>query len=161
MAEYPDYDYFLWVDSDTIINKNYISFPLESMIEQVGTDVDFIYTEYNLYNGTLSEDFSRKMFKAFIGGFYMFKNNLNTKKLLQNCINHIDQSKWASLTKGDCAYGGEYYEEAAMFYNIRNNKDIKHTRILGKFLYNGNNCYDGYFIVHDLKKNVECFRKLG
>jgi hypothetical protein len=160
MEEYSNYDYFLWVDSDTIVNKKYISFPLENMIEQIGSDIDFIYTEFNLFKGILPSEITQKIFKAFIGGFYMFKNNQSVKNLLKNCIDYIDYSLWKNNYKGDCAYGGVCYEEAAIFYNIRDNTEINSTRLMGNFLYNGSKCYDEYFIIHDLTKSVNCFKKL-
>jgi hypothetical protein len=160
METFPDYDYFLWVDSDTIVNKKYISFPLESMIEQVGSDIDFMYTEFNVLKGILPSEITQKIFKAFIGGFYMFKNNQSVKNLLKGCIDYIDYSMWNSNYKGNCAYGGSCYEEAAIFYNVRDNTEINSTRLMGNFLYNGNKCYDEYFIIHDLTKSVNCFKKL-
>ena len=159
MEEYPDYDYFIWTDSDTIVNKKYLDFPLESMIEQVGNNVDFMYTDFTL-RGMLPYEISSIVCKAFIGGFYVFKNNNNVKLLLKNCINYIDYSKWNNRFKGDCNYGGECYEEAALFYNVRNNKEINNVQLCGKFLYNGSFCYDDSFIIHDLSKSADCFKKL-
>jgi hypothetical protein len=161
MEQYSDYDYFLWVDSDTIVNKKYFSFPLESMIQQVGTEYNFIYTSFNMFKGFVPDVISSNAVKAFIGGFYMFKNRPEVKQLLQECINYIDYSKWKSLKKGNCSYGGPCYEEAAMFYNVRKNDSIKDVRITGNFLYNGSICYDDFFIIHDLIKSNDCFKKLS
>jgi hypothetical protein len=163
MEQYPNYDYFLWIDSDTIINKKYISFPLESMIEQVGTDIDMIYTSFNIFKNGISREIVEKIYKPFIAGFYMFKNNNKSKKILQDAIDYIDYSKWDSLRKGNCNYAGECYEEAAMFYSVRNNEEIKSVRITGDFMDNQFFCNDNYFIIHNSVKSkaTDCFKKLS
>jgi hypothetical protein len=138
-----NFDYYVWVDSDTIVNKKFIDFTLESMISQVGEETDVI-TSYmpNLdkKGGTL------------IGSFYVFKNNESTKKLLQDCLDKIDYSKWKNGKCSNCLYGGNYYDEAALFYCIQENKQIIHKVIDGKFISNKKLCDSSYFIIHCMDK---------
>ena len=150
MNTYPTFDYFIWVDSDTIPNKLFYNFNLESMIEQIG-EADVITTYYN-----------EPLFKALIGSFYVFKNNDRSKKILQNCLDYINYDKWKTYQKTNTIYGGKEYEEAAMFYSIKKEPDIKHKRIKGNFITNSYICDDNYFIIHNpMKKDlVQCFNKL-
>ena len=152
LMETTDCEYYTWIDSDAIVNKRFKSFPLESMIEQVGTDTDVI-TAY------IIEPFS--FLKFLIGSFYMFKKSDKTKKLLQDCIDYIDFSKWKNLKKGDCNYGGHCYEEAALFYALKNSNVI-HRRIKGNFISNSILCENKFFINHLLGKTHinKCFKSM-
>jgi hypothetical protein len=151
MDKYPDFDYYIWVDSDTIPNKLFYNFNLESMIEQVGEEADVITTHY-----------SEPLFKALIGSFYVFKNTARSKKILQDCLDYINYDKWENYQKATAIYGGKEYEEAAMFYSIRKNKEVIHKRIKGKFITNSYICDESYFIIHNpMKKDLdECFNKM-
>jgi len=155
LMEETDYDYYIWVDSDAIINKKYNSFPLESLIEQIGTDTDVITSYFTIYKIPL--------FKPLVGGFYVFKKNNKIKKLLKDCIDYIDFSKWKNNFKRakNAKYAGYYYEEAALFYSIQKN-NVVHKRIKGKFISNDFFCADDHFITHLLgKKDINnCFKKL-
>ena len=152
MTDHPNGDYFIWVDSDTIVNKKFQNFNLESMITQIGEDADII-TSYYYY---------QQLFKALIGSFYVFKNNHGARKVLQNCLDYINFDKWTSFNKGDTLYGGKEYEEAAMFYSIKKEQGVNHKRITGKFITNSYVCDDSFFIIHNPdKKNLDnCFQKL-
>ena len=151
MDKYPTFDYYVWVDSDTIPNKSFYNFNLESMIEQIGEDADVITTYY-----------SEPLFKALIGSFYVFKNSPNSKKILQNCLDYINYDKWGNYQKANATYGGKEYEEAAMFYSIKKEPQVKHKRIKGDFITNSYVCDENYFIIHNpMKKDlVQCFKKL-
>lgn len=144
-----NYDYYIWIDSDTIVNKKFVEYPLENMLETVGLDTDLITGNFSSIPGIL---------KFLIGSFYVFKNNEQTKKLLQRCIDYIDWSKWENLKYGNCNYGGYCYEEAALYYSI--NKHIKHRRITGNFISNNPWCAPDYFIMHILgKKDInKCYK---
>ena len=147
-----NYEYYIWVDSDTIVNKKYINYTFENMVNKVGTDTDLI-TSYP--NSTF--DPNNLFDRALVGSFYMFKNNNQSRELLQRCIDYIDISKWDNLSKGDCRYAGYCYEEAALFYSI--NDSINHKRIYGNFISNKNYCDNNYFIIHNNSKDgiEQCF----
>ena len=150
-----NFDYYIWIDSDTIVNKKFVDYPLENMLETVGLDTDLITGNFSSIPGIL---------KFLIGSFYVFKNNIQTKKLLQRCIDYIDWSKWENLKEGKCNYGGYCYEEAALFYSIKNankNDKIKHRRLLGNFISNNPWCAPDYFIMHILgKKDInKCYKE--
>ena len=142
------FDYYIWIDSDTIINKRFVNYPLENMLETIGLDADLITGNFSVPS----------ILKFLIGSFYVFKNNEQTKKLLQRCIDYIDYSKWQNLKAGMCNYGGYCYEEAALYYSI--NKDIIHRRITGDFISNHPWCAPNYFIMHLLgKKDInKCYK---
>ena len=131
-----EYDYYIWIDSDTIVNRNFIQFPLEAMLETVGLETDVITGNFPIHN----------ILKYLIGSFYVFKNNSQTKALLQRCINDIDPSKWNNPKKGECNYGGYCYEEASLYRCI--DDTIKHRRIIGQFISNHPWCAPNYFIMH-------------
>jgi hypothetical protein len=146
------FDYFIWVDSDSIPNKVFKNFNLESMIQQVGEDTDVITTYYIL----------KDLFKALVGSFYVFKNSNNARLVLQKCLDYIDHSKWESRFKAKTLYGGKQFEEAAMFYVLKQNPQVIHKRITGKFITNGYQCTDDFFIIHNPDKNKleKCFQKV-
>ena len=139
------FDYYIWIDSDTIINKKFLSFPLESMIEQIGTDVDLTTTCMDI-----------PLINPLIGAFYMFKNTQDSRDLLKRCIDYIDKAKWENMRKGDCVYAGSCYEEAGLFYSLN---DITHKRIKGNFLYHCKNCRSdpNHFIIHNMDKDAKYF----
>lgn len=145
-----DYDYYIWVDSDTIVNKMYMDFPLESMIEQMPENTELV-TTYFYTTGVL--------LKALIGSFYMFKNE-NVMKLLNDCVNYINKKYWGNNTTGECTYSGHCYEEAALFYSLENN-NINHYRIIGDFIDNTGSCNKNSFIIHKwTKENIlDCFKE--
>lgn len=147
-----NFDYFIWVDSDTIPNKKFKQFKLESMIKQIGEDADVITTYYAL----------KDVFKALIGSFYAFKNSKQARTILQGCIDYIDYSKWENRFKAKTLYGGKQFEEAAMFYVTQKNPQVIHRRITGNFITNSYQCDEDYFIIHNAyKKNLEiCFKNL-
>ena len=149
LMEQNEFDYYIWIDSDTIINKKYTNFPLEAMLETVGLETDLITGNFPIYN----------VLKHLIGSFYVFKNTPQIKDLLKRCINSIDYSKWKNLKKGECNYGGECYEEASLFNSINNT--IIHRRIIGQFISNHPWCAPNYFIMHVLGKDgiTECFEE--
>jgi len=145
------FDYFVFVDSDTIANKKFINFPLESMLQTINIDTELI-TGYLPFH---------QIMKFLIGSFYMFKNTPGVKKLLQDCINYINYNDWKDLKHGKCNYSGRCYEEAALFYSLKKNKII-HKRITGKFISNKwVGCQSDYFIIHHPNKftAAECFEK--
>jgi hypothetical protein len=122
------------------------------MIEQVGEEADVITTYYIITD----------IFKALVGSFYVFKNSENAKLVLQKCLEYIDRSKWESNFKAKTLYGGKEFEEAAMFYTIKKLPQVIHKRIRGKFITNGYECNDDFFIIHNPdKKNLhKCFEKI-
>ena len=150
LMEKYNFDYFIWVDSDTIPTKKFQNFNLESMIEQVGEDADVITTYYVF-----------DIYKALVGSFYVFKNSDNARVILQKCLDYIDHSKWESRFKAKTRYAGKQFEEAAMFYTTKQNPQVNHKRIKGKFITNGYLCNDQYFIIHNPQKKDlhKCFNK--
>ena len=146
-----NFDYYIFVDSDTIVNKKFLEFPLESMIQSVGINTQLIYGYLHFL----------QIMKFLVGSFYIFKKDEPTKKLLQDCIDYVDFSQWKDLKHGKCNYSGKCYEEAALFYSLKKNKII-HKRITGKFISNKwFGCQTDYFIIHHPNKLTveECFEK--
>ena len=48
-----NYDYYIWIDSDTIVNKKFVEYPLENMLETVGLDTDLITGNFSSIPGIL------------------------------------------------------------------------------------------------------------
>jgi len=159
--EYSNYDYFSWVDSDTFVDKRFINFKFESMLNQLNCDYDIFTSIFKVTKNINSYSFNC--------GFLMFKNSILTRTLLQECIKYIDLSKWKKNNKAkiSCIYAGSCYEEAALFYCVKKmmklHKLFKHVTLEG-FCFNGvikdNTMKNNKnLIIHDLGKHQDIFLK--
>ena len=151
LMESTDFQYYIWVDSDTIVNKKFKSFSLESLISQMGENVDIITSHYSILNF-----FSGPL----IGSLYIFRKSTKMISFLQSCLSKIDTTRWKTNKKCDsCVYAGRYYEEAALFYTILENPDIVHKVMSGNVISNKSTCETDYFIIHhtDKETTFSCF----
>lgn len=153
-----EYDYVMWMDSDTIILDNNIR--IESMIN----DKDSIY---------IGTDDNRSLEDQYIGanaGVFIIKNDEYGKGFLNECINNYINNTKCKDKNGNYSlgskWGGECYEQGVMNYII-NALYITHTKILDNFLIcNTGTAISGCFILHlygcgtNYKTRTNAFKKL-
>lgn len=132
-----NYEYILYVDSDTIIN---IDIPIEYLIEK--KEDKFMYIGYDI----------NYMFKIYNSGIILIKNNEMTRNFFNDCINYYKKNKYCNengkyILKGDWA--GECYEQGIMNYYLKFSKYKYYIKqISSKYFHNHNKFNSNTFICH-------------
>ena len=128
-----DYDYVIWLDSDTVIKKHNID--ISNILNQYNSDI-FVGSDNN------------KIFNLINAGVFIIKNSDIGKQFLQDCINSVKNicfNKDGSL-KG--IWAASCYEQGQMNLIIAN-KYVKHTTILpNDYILNSSKCNDNTLIMH-------------
>ena len=128
-----DYDYVIWLDSDTAIKNNQID--IGSILNQYHSDI-FVGSDNN------------KQFNLINAGVFIIKNTDIGKQFLSDCLNGVNKicfNKDKSL-KG--IWAASCYEQGQMNLLIAN-KYLKNTTILpNKYILNSATCNDNVFIMH-------------
>lgn len=135
-----EYDYVMWMDSDTIILDKNIK------IESIINDKDSIY---------IGTDDNRSLEDKYIGanaGIFIIKNDEYGKGFLNECINNYINNPKCKDKNGNYSLGlkwaGECYEQGVMNFII-NELYSSHTKILDNFLLcNTGTPVSGCFILH-------------
>jgi len=135
--ENKNYEYILYVDSDTIIN---IEIPIEYLIDK--NENKFIYIGYDV----------NYMFKIYNAGIILIKNNEMTRNFFLDCINYYKENKYCkengkNILKGEWA--GECYEQGVMNYYLKLPKYKYYMKqISSKYFHNHNKFNSNTFICH-------------
>ncbi len=105
IMENTNYDYIVWLDSDTIIIEDDIR--LESIIDKAKTKSIFIgHDKYSIFGLNLN------------AGFFILKNDNKTLRFIEECINTYLNREKCKNEKGEYVLNGEWskdcYEQGVM-----------------------------------------------
>lgn len=128
-----DYDYIIWMDSDTII-KN-ININLSDILNKFSSDI-FIASDnlatYDLINA----------------GVFIVKNNDIGKQFLKDCISDVKKECFNEDGKLKGLWAASCYEQGQMNLKI-SDKYSTHTTVLpNNIILNYGTCFDDVFIMH-------------
>jgi hypothetical protein len=142
-----DYDYVIWMDSDTVI-KNF-NIDIGEILNMFSSDI-FIGSDNN------------KKYSITNSGVFIIKNSDIGKKFLNNCINDINTECLNNDGTLKGVWAASCYEQGIMNILI-DEKYSKYTTVLtNKVIFNYNICSDEVFIMHlyasKPKDRVACFQ---
>ena len=102
-----DYDYVLWLDSDTVFTDNT---PIDYYISLIG-EPDII----------ISKDIGKDTHKNILNaGVFLIKNTLIGKNFIDDCLKEIDSKPWCIVNnKLQGNWAGECYEQGVMNYLLK------------------------------------------
>lgn len=135
---YPQYEYIMWLDSDSIISHTEI--PLEYLIELSPTSSIFI-----------GKDHPSGEEQPYCAGIFMIKNDKIGRKFIEDCINtYLNREKCISKNKYvlNGKWAGECYEQGIMNELLKTNYKSYLFHIPEYFLINDVNPLFGTVILH-------------
>ena len=145
-----NYDYVIWMDSDTII-KNF-NIDIGDIFNMFSSDIFIGFDNNNKY-GLINS------------GVFAISNSDNGKNFLSDCINYVWEGcfNYNGTLKGKWA--ASCYEQGVMNILI-NDKYYPYTTVLtNKVIFNYNICKNDVFIMHlyasSPEKRVACFQSIN
>ena len=154
-----NYDYIIWLDSDTIINN--FNFDINITINLLQNDIFIAIEKFNnlLFNNNITTN------KVLCAGVFIIKNSIIGRQFIKDCLNYHEKNKniCTKNNKLNGLWAGMCYEQGVMNHYIRS-KYLKYTTILDKkIINNSNKCNYDSFILHYFGKTTgernKCFRK--
>ena len=128
-----NYDYVMWMDSDTYIFNMDIS--LSDIFNNFSSDI-FIGSDNNS-NYDLTN-----------AGVFAIKNSYDGKQFLIDCINSFDSQCNKSNGELDGEWAGTCYEQGIMNVLISNKYFHNTTMLTNDLIFNYNKCNNNVFIMH-------------
>lgn len=138
MEKYPDYDYFVWLDSDSIISHPEI--PLEYLIDLSPFSSIFI-----------GKDHPSGPKEAYCAGVFMIKNDFTGIHFIKDCIDtYLNREKCISKNKYvlNGKWAGECYEQGIMNELLADKYKYNFFQIPESFLMNDGRPLFGSVILH-------------